>query len=353
MPSPTEPIHLDGTWSGLSGTGDLLALCDEVRGGFRCYPRPGEIFTLLAELQPYAEARPLLGAGADDVVLRLSLALRAIGVQSWRLLYPSYEPHLRILRGSGCRVSQITCGSHGEDTRAVIESMSGVKGAILIVNPGNPTGVAVPADSIASLAIRNPKAHIVVDEAFAGYSDRAGILSHHVGRLGNLTIVQTLSKYFGLPGVRLGWAVTGSQAIADSWATNVPAYFPSPVQFAALRWLLKHRLDVSIASSNRRSAASELMRGLRALDIAHSCSETNLVYFFLPTCVASNFLQALAGGGIVVTHALESRFARRYFQRELAAGRVPIRVYGTRIEDARRLLVALRYTVQNAARSPG
>ncbi|MXW17295.1 MAG: aminotransferase class I/II-fold pyridoxal phosphate-dependent enzyme [Gemmatimonadetes bacterium] len=96
------------------------------------------------------------------------------------------------------------------------------KGAnfILITNPNNPTGVALtPAemDEIVSLADRHG-AWILADEVYRGAEVGAEPVPSFRGRYDKVLVTNTLSKAYGLPGLRLGWVVGPDEVVARLWA---------------------------------------------------------------------------------------------------------------------------------------
>ena len=78
---------------------------------------------------------------------------------------------------------------------------------VWLCSPGNPTGTLLTKSSIIHILNRATKSIVVVDEAYIDFcSDNSciGLLDKHP----NLVILQTLSKSFGLAGLRLGFAIT-------------------------------------------------------------------------------------------------------------------------------------------------
>jgi histidinol-phosphate aminotransferase len=84
---------------------------------------------------------------------------------------------------------------------------------IYITSPHNPTGAEMAREKIASLADRTPQETlIVVDEAYAEYSDRPGVRPLLDDR-SDIAILRTFSKVYGLAGVRIGYGL-----VPESWA---------------------------------------------------------------------------------------------------------------------------------------
>ncbi len=76
---------------------------------------------------------------------------------------------------------------------------------IALCSPNNPTGNALSAEAVGALLEADPERPVVVDEAYAEFGDQGWLA--RVRAFPNLIVVRTLSKAFGLAGLRLGYAV--------------------------------------------------------------------------------------------------------------------------------------------------
>jgi histidinol-phosphate aminotransferase len=100
---------------------------------------------------------------------------------------------------------------------------------VWLCNPGNPSGELWTGDEIARLAEALPDALIAVDEAYFEYCGETVVAAAR--RLANLVSIRTLSKAFGLAGLRVGYAVASREVAAALSARRSPA----PVATAATR----------------------------------------------------------------------------------------------------------------------
>ncbi|WP_435552160.1 threonine-phosphate decarboxylase CobD [Natrinema sp. CGMCC1.2065] len=98
----------------------------------------------------------------------------------------------------------------------------------VVCTPNNPTGDAVDPDALEAFAARCADANttLLVDEAFLGFTDRPSM-----GRLdrANVVVARSLTKLFGLPGLRAGFAVASGdrrdalETARRSWSLGTPA----------------------------------------------------------------------------------------------------------------------------------
>lgn len=156
---------------------------------------------------------------------------------------PGTEIGLRLLDGIGLPepARHVAPGyrTHGEafaKGRALArEALSGAAaegGTILLANPNNPDGHVFAADELLRIARRaaDSDGWLVVDESFADACPAAS-LAPHVDEAARVLILRSFGKFFGLAGVRLGFAI-GPEAPVGALRRRLGSW---PVSAAALR----------------------------------------------------------------------------------------------------------------------
>lgn len=107
--------------------------------------------------------------------------------------------------------------------RGMLAEASG--GTVLLANPNNPDGHVFAVEQLLGMA---GKGWLVVDEAFADASPAASVIPH-LGADSRVLVLRSFGKFFGLAGVRLGFAVGPEQLIAalrrnlGSWPVSTAA----------------------------------------------------------------------------------------------------------------------------------
>ena len=98
--------------------------------------------------------------------------------------------------------------------------------ALLIINPGNPTGQFTPLDeTLGFLEHARDMELVIVDESFIDFSgDPVPSLLHFADRFPNLLIVRSMSKHCGVPGLRLGYCYSSNDAVLHRLAHFVPTW---------------------------------------------------------------------------------------------------------------------------------
>ncbi len=207
--------------------------------------------------------------------------------------------------------------------------------ACLITNPHNPSGVAATRDTIAEIAsgIRERGGLAIIDEAFVDYVPDETILDG-AARESDTIVVRSLTKFFAVPALRVGYAVCEPN-LARRLRATLPAW---PVSTGAARAL---RAALTDERFERRSLVANererewLANRLTKLGIAVFDASANFLLLQLPTNapLASRLVETLVvRDGIVVRDC--STF------RGLEGGRF-IRVGIRRRRESRRFLAAL------------
>jgi cobalamin biosynthetic protein CobC len=194
-----------------------------------------------------AEALPVTALPGSEIGLRL---LAQLGLpQPWRVVAPGYRTHGDALPGA----TPIAA-----DT-VVEEAARG--GTILLANPGNPDGRLWSSDTLLAIAgaLAAQRGVLIVDEAFADAVPGASILPL-LGTEDRVLVFRSFGKFFGLAGVRLGFACGDAglvSAIADrlgSWPVSATAIACGTAAYADTAWIE--------ASRTRLDAASAALDGL-------------------------------------------------------------------------------------------
>ena len=107
------------------------------------------------------------------------------------------------------------------DMQATLASVSRNTKVVFICSPGNPTGRSIPNSDIEDIIRRVDNGVVVVDEAYLDFTDSKGAMSL-LETHNNLVILQTMSKSFGLAGIRLGMAFTSRDIVNLLDAVKIP-----------------------------------------------------------------------------------------------------------------------------------
>ena len=208
------------------GGGDWLDLSTGINPvPFPLPPLPARAFTALpaaediaalegAAQAAYGTTAPAVAVAGAQAAIQLVPRLAAPGRA--RVLGPTYNEHAAALGAAGWQV----------ETTSAPDDLAGTDLAV-VVNPNNPDGRRLAADELARLAAR--VGQLVVDESFADPEPELSLLPRLGPGSANVVVLRSFGKFYGLAGVRLGFALSGAglaerlRALAGPWAVSGPA----------------------------------------------------------------------------------------------------------------------------------
>jgi aspartate/methionine/tyrosine aminotransferase len=155
------------------------------------------------------------------------------------LTRPGYPAYRNILASLGCEVVQLDCGP-AERFRLTIEQLeeSAPLAGLVIASPANPTGTMLGSRELAAISAWCARAgvRLISDEIYHGisYTDSRGECAWSHDR--SALVVSSFSKYWGMTGWRLGWALVPDDLLTtfDALAGNYTLCPPVPAQHAAI-----------------------------------------------------------------------------------------------------------------------
>ncbi len=127
----------------------------------------------------------------------------------------------------------------------------------ILGNPGNPAGNAVESAALLALIDRNPGVNFLVDEAFADFLPPGYSLGGAIRP--NLAVTRSFTKFFALPGLRMGYALAPAPVIARLRA-KLPAWSVATPALRMMEFLLNQENDLAGLTELRRELAAGLAK---------------------------------------------------------------------------------------------
>jgi cobalamin biosynthesis protein CobC len=266
-------------------------------------PLPPDLFTRLPEPEALerlvATAARAYGAAADQVVAApgtqslLAPVFSAVAPGRAAILGPTYAEHARVAALVGHRVEEV--GTFDALARADLA---------VVVNPNNPDGRLTTRLALLALAEEKRRRNglVVVDEAFAEVGPRGLSAAAEVGR-GNLVVLRSFGKFYGLAGLRLGFALAAAplaarlRATFGPWPIAGPALAAGEAALANADWA--HTMREVLA---RDAARLDRLLAGAGLEIAGGTS----LYRLVQAPVAEALADHLGRAGIVVRRFAEA-----------------------------------------------
>jgi histidinol-phosphate aminotransferase len=248
---------------------------------------------LISSLAAYTGAEPdaiTVGAGADELLDLVAKAYIGPGdpVVLSRLTYAMFRIVSEMAGGS---VEAVATDGLSLDRAGLLQRARQAR-LTWLCNPNNPTGELYPLGFIEELADATPGV-VAVDEAYFEFSgvSAAGLAD----RYPNLLVVRTLSKAFGLAGVRVGYALAG-QPITSALRRVRPPGSVSVVSEALAVQSLRDQTTMRNRVQQITAAREELRRDLVATGFEVPASAGN----FLLVRTGDGIAPALLRSGLVV-----------------------------------------------------
>jgi histidinol-phosphate aminotransferase len=232
-PSPAVDLRLDGNEGAVPPASLLETLPPLGPEVVRCYPDATALEALLAQRLGVQPGQVLATAGGDDAIDRICRAFLAPGRQLI-LPEPSFEMIGRYAALVGAEVVSVPWPGGPFPTEEIVASAGPHTAMIAVVSPNNPTGaVATPAD-LTRLAGAVPQALLMVDLAYTEFATKD--LTGPALELSGAVVVRSLSKAWGLAGLRVGYAVGPARTIDVLRAAGHPYAVSGPsLHLAAAR----------------------------------------------------------------------------------------------------------------------
>lgn len=207
---------------------------------FERYPDPHyvELRETLAHHSGVTGGEIVVGNGATEVIF---LYCKVVNPKKALIVMPTFAEYERALRAAGCEVDYFQVKEEEDftiDRERLGSQLEKGYDLLVVCNPNNPTGRFLPLRDMAEIAklTKEKNCRLMVDEAFIEFVE--GDYSESLANLGdeNIFIVRALTKFFAIPGVRLGFGITKDMELIqriqedrEPWTVNTLAEISAKV----------------------------------------------------------------------------------------------------------------------------
>jgi len=256
------------------------------------YPQPYSrgLTNVLAEYLGVDGNMVIAGCGSDDL---LDSAIRAFGEPGDTLaqLDPTFGMIRVFATVNGLSVTAIPARG-GKGAEALIGADAQI---IYMCSPNNPTGDILDADLIERI-VERAQGLVIIDEAYAEFAgvSSVGLLA----RYENILITRTLSKAFGLAGLRIGYAAGSPAIVREVEKSRGPYKVTSLAERAAMAAMMNDRAWVDEKVTEARTNRERFAERLRGLGLDPIESQANFV--LVPVADARVTAGRMANSGVAV-----------------------------------------------------
>lgn len=192
-------------------------------------PRPFTLESRLAALLHLLPDNVCVTNGATEAIYLIAQAFA--GVKS-AVFQPTFSEYADACRIYGHRVFSFyqwsVCERLPEDVRMV-----------WLCNPNNPTGVVMEKEALASIIERHPQVIFVIDQSYECFTRKPLFSAREASEFPNVFLLHSLTKRYGMPGLRLGY-LTGASPLITHLRTRCMPWSVNGVASEAGLFLVEH-----------------------------------------------------------------------------------------------------------------
>ncbi len=241
-----------------------------------------ELATRLAQELHLQAEQVLISHGSNELIDRIITALSPPGAE---IIYPhpSYPIFRSTIESSGARGIAVDLDATGaNDLEAMAAAVNSRTSLLILCDPNNPTGVALPPAKVVDFAASLPSAcTLLVDQAYVEFGPQkttselpeCTVLTAHE----NTLVTRTFSKYFGMAGLRIGYGASLGSELIEVLRDALNSSWMSRVSLTAALSALKYRQEYEKRLVETVSERQWIISALSELDLEPLESCTNFV----------------------------------------------------------------------------
>ena len=282
------------------GIGEVFLDANEngIVTAYNRYPDPQQkkLKEVIAGIKSLNPDNLFLGNGSDEVLDLIFRLTTTPFLDSVAYLNPSYGMYSVLAVINGVRTREISLNENFQISSSEIILQAKGSKVLIICNPNNPTGEVISRDELIEI-VRKFEGLVVIDEAYIDFCPVYS-LADEVENYPNLIVVQTLSKAYGMAGLRIGMAVASKKWITALNRIKPPYNLSSLVQKTAIKEL--ETISWNEVQTEIIRERNRLINYLESNSLITKVfrSETNFILFRVPN--ASTIYTELIKNGIVV-----------------------------------------------------
>lgn len=266
--------------------------------GVNRYPDPHQrlLKALISEIKGVPASQIFIGNGSDEAI---DLAFRVFcepGRDNAVSIAPTYGMYKVAAATNDVEIREVQLGEgYSLPVDALLAAADQHTKLLWLCSPNNPTGNAFPRSDIERL-LGQFDGIVVLDEAYIDFADDEGFLPT-LSQYPNLIILQTLSKAWGMAGLRLGLAFASEEIIGYFSRVKYPYNINCLTQAAVAERL---RRDISSQVAEIKSQREAMIRGLEHYPAIEKVYPTQANFVLVRTPDPDGLYDLLVSRGVIV-----------------------------------------------------
>lgn len=264
-------------------------------------PQPAKLVSALSEMYGVRREQLLLTRGSDegiDLLIRLFCRAYEDQIMICPPTYGLYRVAATIQGAKVLEVPLIKEDNFALNSSAVLASWKPKIKLIFLCSPNNPTGnLLLESDILRLCQELAGNALIIVDEAYIEFSKRKS-LARYLNEYPNLVILRTLSKAYGLAGLRCGVTLANQEIIQLLRKLIAPYPIPEPISSIVLKNLRKESVQNQVALLLQER--EKLMQFLEGLAFVKKIWKSDANFLLFEVLNVSEILKKCVQNGLVL-----------------------------------------------------
>ncbi len=183
-----------------------------------------ELRRALAEYHAISADFIVVDNGATPLI---DAVVRALQISRARIVAPTFGEYEKALLNNGVQIEIVDCAAdYRVDLTRLFDSVEQTD-LIFLCTPNNPTGEQIARRDLVAQLTHLPKTTFcLVDESFLSFTESGerNSMSHLLERFENLIVLRSATKFFAIPGLRMGYALTANAALRDRLLKILPIW---------------------------------------------------------------------------------------------------------------------------------
>lgn len=259
-----------------------------------------ELKCSIGEFENVNKENLILGNGAAEVLFNV---VRGINPKNTLILAPTfseYEEATKAINGNIIyyKLKEKNNFCIQED---ILDYINSDLDLIFICNPNNPTGTITEKDLLKKILIKADKNNVMVliDESFLDFIEENLSMISYINEYKNLIIIKSLTKFFAIPGLRIGYGICSNASLKDNiekispaWNINILAEIATKTAIKDINYIKE---SIKFIKDEKEYLYNELkeINGLKVY-------EPNVNFVFFKTIIKMNLKNELLKNNILI-----------------------------------------------------
>ena len=268
--------------------------------GVNRYPDPQQqtVKGKLSQIKNIATEKILLGNGSDEVLDLIFRAFCEPNKDNVIILPPTYGMYKVLADINAVKVKEVQLTNDFQPkTQTILLAANQNSKILFLCSPNNPTGNSFSKLQVEKI-LKQFKGVVVIDEAYIDFSEKESWMNR-LGEFPNLIITQTLSKAYGMAGIRLGTCYASKEIIKVLNSIKPPYNVNELTQQKALERLNKVN-EIQNEIQQIKNQKEILEQELKQIDFVQQVYPSDANFLFIKVDDATKRYQQLIDNKIVV-----------------------------------------------------